>query len=75
MRPLKIFEGVSADFLVKISKNIKLKTYKYGETILREGQKPDGLYIQYSGQCNMMLSGFGQRPLHRHSKKVDVYQK
>jgi CRP-like cAMP-binding protein len=46
-----LFFDSPLDALASLLSAVTMKTYKYGEVILKKGDVPEGLYVIYEGEC------------------------
>ena len=59
---LPFFLGVDTAFLVPLATNIEVKTYQMGDVVLKSGEKPEGLYVIKSGECQVFTDTCTIRP-------------
>lgn len=46
-------------------------SYKYGEIIIKENEIPSKMFMIMSGECKVMLSSIGKRPLPKDNLEYD----
>jgi len=54
LRDVPFFRTIEEDLLTEIAVNVELRQYKYGESLIRAGEEPDGAFVILSGQCQVV---------------------
>jgi signal-transduction protein with cAMP-binding, CBS, and nucleotidyltransferase domain len=57
LKEVSLFDGVEDDALSQIFKMGKVKNYKAGESIIREGDKGGNIHIVISGKIEISTAG------------------
>ena len=47
------------------------KSYKYGQTIIKEGEIPQQAYMIYKGQCKVVMQSIGERRVFDNRKTAN----
>ena len=51
LKEITLFKRVDELILMTLANSLKIQTYSYGEFIVREGERPKGMYIITGGQA------------------------
>lgn len=61
LQSIPLFQEIDAQYLMPVACNIQIKTFSFGEYIVREGEIPKGLYLIKSGQCKVASARIAER--------------
>lgn len=59
LRKNPIFKFTEGFFLLQMIFNIEKRTYQLGESLVKSGEAPEGMFIITSGQCKAVMEGIG----------------
>jgi hypothetical protein len=73
LQAIPLFRDVEAQYLMPVACNLKMKTFSFGDYLIREGEVPEGLFIVKSGQCKVASARIAERALQPRERRGGVH--
>lgn len=58
IKSLSFFHGEPWINLIPFASSLEIKSFKVGETVIEQGETPQGMYLVYQGRCKVYWEGY-----------------